>query len=142
MTRPLTREEWAARYLDEYGDLRPAPNNGAEPGQRVMFSDVAAFLDVFPSGVDRLGDPDGEFLTILGGTFDQRSLLPSDADAKLHRYELTGVLPDGWQIEIGTTAPLFGRSGGARYVCVIGANGATMNVFELLDAGVLRELLA
>lgn len=142
MNQALTREEWAARYLDEHGDLRPAPNNGAVAGQRVVFDDIAAFLDVFPAQVDRLGAPDDAFLTILGGTFDQRSLLPSDTSERLHRYEFTGVLPDGWRIEVGTTAPLFGRSGGARYVVVLGANGAQMNVFELLDAGVIHELPA
>jgi hypothetical protein len=138
----LTREEWAARYLDEFGYLRPAPNNGAVSEQRVVFDDIAAFLDAFPAQVDRVGAPDGEFLTILGGTFDQRSQLPSDVSERLHRYEFTGTLPEGWSIELGTTAPLFGRSGGARYVVVHGANGAAMNVFELLDAGVLHELLA
>lgn len=140
MAEALTRETWEARYLDARGYLRPAPNNGAVSGQRVVFTDVSAFLENFPSQVDRLGSPDGEFLTILGGTFDQRGQLPTDVDARLHRYEFTGFLPNGWQIEIGTTDAIFGRGGGARYVCVFGANGAAMNVFELLDVEVLREL--
>jgi hypothetical protein len=138
-TQALTREAWEARYIDERGDLRPAPNDGAVPGQRVEFTDMAEFLKVFPAEVDVLGDPDTEFLTILGGTFDQRSQLPDDASARLHLFTLTGHLPSGWSLEIGTTAPLFGRSGGARYVTIRSANGVRRSVFELLDTGVLVE---
>lgn len=138
MSEPLSREAWGQRYLDEHGYLRAVPGNGSVPGQRVSFSDMPAFLDAFPAQVDRLGAPDGEFLTILGGNFDQRAQLPSDVSARLHRYEFTGDLPTGWSIELGTNAPLFGRGGGARYVVVRSANGVALSVFELLDVGVLR----
>lgn len=139
LTVPFTREGWEARHLDADGNLIPAPDNGAVPGQRVRFHDVQAFLADFPSHVEQVGDPDGEFLTILGGEFDARALLPDDAERNLHAYAFTGHLPAGWQIEIGTTAPIFGRGGGSRYVVVYGANGAKMSVYELLDTGVLTH---
>lgn len=138
-TTALTRAEWEARYLDERGDLRSAPNDGAEPGQRVQFTDIGEFLAHFPAEVDLLGMPDDEFLTILGGTFDQRSQLPDDASARLHAVSFSGVLPAGWSIEVGTTAALFGRGGGARFVTVRAANGVRRSVFDLLDTGVLVE---
>ena len=138
----LTREEWESRYLDAHGNLRPVPHNGGVPGQQVRFTDIAAFLGAFPAEVDVLGTPDDEFLTILGGDFDQRIQLPTDGTAELRGYSFTGALPANWSIELGTNAPAFGRSGGARYVTVITANGTRASVFELLDLGVLVERAA
>lgn len=133
----LTAEDWAARYIDEFGNLRPVPANGGVPDKRVRYSDAQAFIKDFADTIDQVGPPSGEVFTVLGGTFDQRALLPEAADQRLHAYTLTGTLPEGWQIEVGETAPAFGRSGGAMYVVVIGANGQKMNAFELRDTGVL-----
>lgn len=138
----FTREQWEATYLDAHGNLLPVPDNGAVPGQRIQFTDIAAFLGAFPPEVDVLGSPDDEFLTILGGDFDQRIPLPTDSTAELRGYSFTGVLPAKWMIELGTNAPAFGRGGGARYVTVITANGTRASVFELLDLGVLVERAA
>jgi hypothetical protein len=138
--RPLTREAWDARYLDEYGNLRAAPLNGGAPGTRVRFDDIAQFIAAFGDELTRLGSPHGEFFTVLGGDFDQRALLPGAVDARLHTYRLTGVLPAGWVVELGEVAPAYGRGGGARYVLVLGADEQKMNVFELLDAGVIEDV--
>lgn len=138
----LTAEEWAARYIDEYNNLRPAPANGAVPGERVQFSNPGKLTEAFGDTIDRLGTPDGEFFTILGGNFDQRAYLPEAASATLHTYRITGLLPEGWLVELGTNAPAFGHSGGARYVVFIGANGQKMNAFELTDMGVIDEISA
>jgi len=40
---PISREEWAADFLDAKGDLIPAPENGSLPGQRVRFTEIQAF---------------------------------------------------------------------------------------------------
>lgn len=133
----LTAEDWAARYIDEYGNLRPVPANGGVPDKRVRYSDAQAFIKDFSDAIDQVGAPDGEVFTVLGGDFEQRALLPEAANQRLHSYRLSGSLPAGWQIEVGQTAPAFGRSGGAMYVVVLGANGQKMNAFELLDTGVL-----
>lgn len=133
----LTAEDWAARYIDEFGNLRPVPANGGVPGKRVRYTDAEGFIKDFADTVDQVGPPDGEVFTVLGGSFDQRSLLPEAANQQLHTYRLTGHLPKGWQLEVGETAPAFGRSGGAMYVMVFGANGQKMNAFELVDVGVL-----
>ena len=104
----------------------------------MVFRSTEAFGDT----IDRLGTPDGEFFTILGGNFDQRAYLPEAASATLHTYRITGLLPEGWLVELGTNAPAFGHSGGARYVVFIGANGQKMNAFELTDMGVIDEISA
>lgn len=137
----LTREEWAALYLDPKGDLVPVPNNGSLPGRRVQFTDIAEYLKAVQSTQDVLGDPLSEFLTMTGGSFSQRNQLPDDANdsiAKLLSVEFTGVLPDNWSIEVGQNAPAFGQEGGAYYSVILGANGAKMCLFEAIDAGVLR----
>lgn len=138
MSTPLTREDWAARYLDEHGNLRPVPNDGAVPGTRVRFDSVEKLAESFSSEVTRLGSPEGEFFTILGGDFDQRASLPDASTDRLHTYVFTGTLPTGWTIEVGRTAPAFGRSGGALYLVVVGRNGQRLNAFELVELGVLR----
>ncbi len=89
--------------------------------------------------MDRLGSPHGEFLNILGGTYDQRGHLPDETAERFHKYEFMGLMPEGWEVEIGDNAPMFGRSGGAYYVVVLSANGQKRNMQELLDVGVLRE---
>lgn len=138
---PMTREEWAAEYLDAQGDLIPVADNGSLPGKRVRFTDVEAFLAAAAPQQDVLGDPLSEFLTLSGGSFDQRIALPDDSDAavaRLVRVEYTGRLPEGWSIEVGQNAPAYGRGGGAYYSVVLDANGMKRNVFELTDVGVLR----
>ncbi|WP_207454264.1 glycohydrolase toxin TNT-related protein [Herbiconiux sp. SYSU D00978] len=136
----LTRADWEARYLDEYGNLRPAPMNGGVPGTRVRFDDIGKLIDAFGSELTRLGSPHGEFFTILGGDFDQRAPLPSAAQDRLHTYRMTGVLPQGWVVELGEVAPAYGRGGGARYVLFLGPDEQKMNGFELLDAGVIEDV--
>lgn len=138
---PMTREEWAAEFLDANGDLIPAPDNGSLPGKRVRFTEIDAFLRAAAPQQDVLGDPLAEFLTLTGGSFDQRIQLPDDMNAdqsRLIRVAYTGRLPEGWSIEIGQNAPAFGRGGGAYYSVVLDANGMKRNVFELVDVGVLR----
>ncbi len=139
--RALTRDEWAALYLDAKGDLVPAANNGSLPGRRVQFTDIAELLKAFPATQDVLGDPLSEFLTMTGGSFSQRLQLPDDANesiAKLLTVEFTGFLPENWMVEVGQNAPDFGQEGGAYYSVILGANGAKMCLFEAIDAGVLR----
>lgn len=138
----LTAEGWAARYIDSYNSLRPVPANGGVPDKRVSTDRITALIEAFGDTIDRVGDPSGEFFTILGGSFDQRALLPEAASARLHTYRITGTLPAGWQVELGENAPAFGRSGGARYVVFLGANGQKMNAFELVDVGVLDDITA
>ncbi|MFC8681187.1 hypothetical protein ACFT30_06650 [Microbacterium ureisolvens] len=140
-TAPMTREEWAAAYLDGKGDLIPAPDNGSLPGKRVRFTEIEAFLRSAAARQDVLGDPLAEFLTMTGGSFDQRIQLPDDMNADQSRLiplEYTGLLPAGWSVEVGQNAPAYGRGGGAYYSVVLDANGMKRNVFELLDVGVLR----
>ena len=71
---PISREEWAADFLDAKGDLIPAPENGSLPGKRVRFTEIEAFLRAAAPQQDVLGDPLAEFLTPTGGSFDQRIL--------------------------------------------------------------------
>lgn len=137
----LTREEWAALYLDFKGDLIPAANNGSLAGHRVQFTDIAEYMKVIDPAQDVLGDPLSEFLTMTGGSFSQRIQLPDDANesiARLIPVEFTGQLPEGWMVEVGQNAPAFGQEGGAYYSVVLGSNGAKMCLFEAIDAGVLR----
>ncbi len=136
----LTQEDWNARYLDGFNNLIPPGMNGAVPDQCVFFSKIDKFIENFGKRVDRLGGPDGEFLTILGGNYDQRGHLPDAVSAKFHAYEFTGELPDHWEVELAKTAPIFGRAGGAMYVVVLSANGQKLSIQELLDVGVLNEL--
>ena len=107
----------------------------------MRFTESEAFLRAAAPQQDVLGDPLAEFLTLTGGSFDQRIQLPDDMSAdqsRLIRVEYTGLLPAGWSIEIGQNAPAYGRGGGAYYSVVLDANGMKRNVLELVDVGVLR----
>ena len=138
---PLTREQWAALFLDGNGDLIPAADNAAVPDRRARFTKMSAFLEAVAPAQDVFGDPLAEFLTMTGGDFDQRLQLPDDmvdGRSRLIQVEYTGFLPAGWSIEVGQNAPAFGRAGGAYYSVVLDADGMKRNVFELTDVGVLR----
>lgn len=137
----LTREEWAARYLDSQGNLIPVPNNGGVPDRRIRFTEVDKYLEAVEPKQDVLGDPLAEFFTMTGGSFDERIQLPDDmqdAVASLIRIEYTGRLPEGWSIEVGQNAPAYGRGGGAYYSTVLDRQGMRRNLFELIDLGVIR----
>lgn len=137
----LTQEQWAALYLDSQGNLIPAPNNGSLPGKRIVFTEISKFLEAVEPRQDVLGDVLSEYFTMTGGSFDQRCQLPDDMNAdiaKLIRVEYTGMLPGGWQIEVGQNAPAFGREGGAYYSTVLDQQGMRRNLSELVDVGVIR----
>lgn len=137
----LSREEWASLYLDGQGNLIPAPNNGSVEGKRIRFTEISKFLETVDPRQDVLGDMLSEFFTMTGGTFDERCQLPDDMNqdiAKLVRIEYTGVLPEGWSIEVGQNAPAYGRGGGAYYSAVLDRQGMRRNLSELVDQGVIR----
>jgi hypothetical protein len=140
-TTAMSRDEWAAHYLDAKGDLIPVPDNGSVAGRRVRFTSITAFLEAADSRQDVLGDPLSEFLALNGGSFDERVQLPDDMNAdqsRLIRVEYTGFLPQGWSVEVGQNAPAYGRAGGAYYSVVLDAAGMKRNIFELVDVGVVR----
>lgn len=130
-----------ARHLDPQGLLVPAPHNGSVVGKRVRFTDVNKFLEVAPAEQEVYGDPLAEFLTMTGGSFDER-LQPADVfppeTLVLITVTFTGYLPNGWSIEVGQNAPAYGCNGGAYYSVVLDRQGAKKNLLELKDVGVVN----
>ena len=136
---PLTAEEWRQRYIDPNGKPRWPPNAGAVPGSRHTFTSLDDFRAAYGSDVDRIGEPDGEYLGIPpGSAWGQRGLQPGSMSSKLHGYELTGDLPRGWHIEVSTIAEAFGQPGGGIQAVVLDETGTLVLVEDLIERGVLQ----
>lgn len=140
---PLTQAEYDRRYVhpgtnwDNY-----PPNDGAVRGTRVEYVDGAAFVRDYGSHVDRVGEPGGKYLGLqpdgVAATFEERGLPVGSLGYKLYDYELTGLLPRGWKIEISEIAPAFGQRGGGFQLLIRDEGGVIMTVDDLLDRGVLK----
>ncbi|WP_432540843.1 TNT domain-containing protein [Kineococcus sp. SYSU DK002] len=137
---PLTQEEWAARYLHQDGSRRWPPNDGAVPGTKILYDDLAAFKDTFGSRFDRIGPPTGGYLGIPPGTpYGDRALPPYTMGADLHEYSLGGEMPDWMRIEVSEIAPAFGQPGGGRQVRFMDTrNDAEVSVEDLKRMEVLK----
>ncbi len=142
---PYSRGQYDERFVNPDDWPRYPPNNGAVAGTTVSTTDVGAFAREHGRFVDRIGYERGGYLAVdpAGGpvSFEQRSLPAGDVAKPHHRYEFTGHLPDGWQIETSQVAPWFGRQGGATQVRVIMSNGRAARIEDLLDSEyyVLRQ---
>ena len=72
--RPLTREEWEARYTDASGRPVYPGNEGATPGRRYDFTSVDEFTTHYGDLLDRMGARRGEFMSFPGTPFEARAL--------------------------------------------------------------------
>ncbi len=54
-----------------------------------------------------------------------------------YKYQLTGLLPPGWSIEVSEVAPAFGRPGGATQLRFFDHDDITVAIGKLLDVGAL-----
>ncbi|SKP52322.1 TNT domain-containing protein [Mycobacteroides abscessus] len=113
------------------------PNDGFPPG----YAPQPAHL---PAGtiIDRFGGETGSYLAPDGAHFADRALMPESVGSQYHRYMITGEpLPPGLQIVEGPVAPWFGQtpSPGATQYMIVGSDGATPSVEELIRRGYLTE---
>lgn len=142
---PLTKEQYDERYreLQDNGEVwdKYPPNAGAVSGTRVRFDSIRAFIEFFGAKVDRVGWPGGEYLGImehgLPAPFEARGLPLSSLEKPYYQYNLTGVLPEGWSIEVSEIAPAFGRDGGGLQLVVYNRAGREVTVEDLIESKVL-----
>lgn len=97
-----------------------------------------------PAGtiLDRFGGETGSYLAPDGAHFADRALMPESVGSQYHRYMITGEpLPPGLRIVEGPVAPWFGQtpSPGATQYMIVGSDGATPSVEELIRRGYLTE---
>ncbi len=116
-------------------------NDGATPGTRIRCTEAKAAIDCYGLDVDRIGDPDGSrmwfFVDGRPAWFEERSLPVSSLAKHYYKYQLTGLLPPGWSIEVSEVAPAFGRPGGATQLRFFDHDDITVAIGKLLDVGAL-----
>ncbi|BBZ79954.1 hypothetical protein MANY_52910 [Mycolicibacterium anyangense] len=142
----LTKEQYDARYRElqpngEVWDNYP-PNTGAAADTRVRFSSIRAVIEHFGSKLDRIGWPGGEYLGIMENgvpaAFEARGLPIGSLDKPYYQYTLTGLLPDGWSVEVSEIAPAFGRDGGGMQLVFFNSRGVAVSVEDLIKGKVLE----
>ncbi len=134
---PLTERGWAVRYTTADGGPRWPPNGGAVAGTRVAYDDLDAFVGAYGADLDRIGGEGGQYLGVpVGVAWRRRSLAPYSLGLAVHRYEVTGALPEGWSVEVSTIAPALGQPGGGTQVRFIDAQGQPVSVADLTDPAV------
>jgi hypothetical protein len=123
-------------------------NDGAVPGTKVSYHSMDPFIrdygvpadGVVP--VDRLGKIDGDYLGVMSdgvpAPFEDRSLPIYNLTQPYREYVLTGSLPEGWTIEVSEVAPAFARDGGGIQILVRDADGTSVTVSGMREAGILR----
>ena len=70
----------------------------------------------------------------------ERSLPIGSFYQKLYDYRLTGYPPEGWRMDVSTTAPGFGRAGGAQQLQFFDELGEAVSIKRADDEGVLEVL--
>jgi hypothetical protein len=128
---PYTRAEWEERYVGPDGYPIYPGNDGAVVGTRVEYTDMAAFQRDYGTTLDRMGGPNGAFLSPEGVPFESRALPGSNLNAGYHVYDLADELPPGVRVEVSEVAPAFGREGGGIQVRFIDADGNPLRVNQL-----------
>ncbi len=97
----LSKTEYDERYVQSYKDWDRFPgNNGAAPDTIVSYTDPTAAISDYGPYVDRLGEPDGRYLSFfVEGTrpasFEERALPIGSLEHDHYQYKLTGTLPKG-----------------------------------------------
>ena len=135
--RPLSREEWEARYTDASGRPVYPGNDGAVPGRRYDFTSVDEFTTHYGDLLDRMGGRQGDFMAFPGTPFEARSLPGSSLGQPYLTMQLTGDLPPNLRLEVSEVAPAFGREGGGLQVRVLDADGTALSVKELEERGII-----
>lgn len=140
---PLSRQEYFERYTQRDGFSAYPPNGGAVPGTEKTFTDIGDYIAEHGRDVDRIGFESGGFLATgkqPPWTFDQRALPVPSLGLDYHQYTLTGTMPAGVTIEVGTVAPAFGHGGGGVQLLFIDpVKEREMTIDELKRAGVLTD---
>ena len=133
-TDPVTGKHW-----DDY-----PPNDGAVPGSRRDYDDLAAYVREHGNDLDRIGKETGNYLGVMEGgrpaTFEQRGLPVNSLELPYYSYRLADSWPPGienWTIEYSKIAPAFGRPGGGYQLLIRDQEGVIVPVKELLEAKVL-----
>ncbi|MFF9564970.1 glycohydrolase toxin TNT-related protein [Leifsonia sp. NPDC014704] len=148
---PYTKAEYEERFTEAKTDPitgdhwdRYPPNDGAVPGTRRDYRDLAAYIRDWGSALDRIGKDNGNFLGVMRdgqpASFEQRSLPVNSLEQRYHSYRLAEEWPPGtenWSIEHSKIARAFGRPGGGHQVLVRDQEGNKVTVKKLLDRGVL-----
>lgn len=96
-----------------------------------------------PAGtpMDRFGSPFGAWTSPDGTPFPERALPPDSATKPYYQYVVADPtkLPPGFRIEQSGVAPWFHQPGGGIQYRIIGPDGNSAQVNDLLNSGYLRE---
>lgn len=96
-----------------------------------------------PAGtpMDRFGSPFGAWTSPEGTPFPERALPPDSATKPYYQYVVADPtkLPPGFRIEQSDVAPWFHQPGGGIQYRIIGPDGKSARVNDLLNSGYLRE---
>ncbi len=142
----LTKAQYDERYTQvrpdgDVWDLYP-PNRGAVPGTRAAYGSAQAFIEDFGNRIDRVGGIEGKYFGVLENgmpaSFEERSLPVASLGEPYLQYRLSGMLPEGWTIEVSEVAPAFGRDGGGLQMVILNNKGEAVPVHLLLRTGVIE----
>jgi hypothetical protein len=137
---PYSREDWETRYIKPDGSLRYPGNEGAVLGRRLDFTSVAEFQAQYNDMLDRMGDDNGKFMSMVDTPFEQRALPPGSLSAPYTTLQLTGELPSGYRIEISQVEPAFGQPGGGQQVRILDPNGQALSIADLKREGIIDKV--
>ncbi|TFC95932.1 MULTISPECIES: TNT domain-containing protein [Cryobacterium] len=138
---PYTREQYEERYVTADGGTDWPGNAGAAPGSIVRYSSVEALVRDYPgtTQLDRIGKPGGDYLTVRGTPFEERSLTPGHLRSEIHQYDVVGEIGSGIRIEISEIAPAFGRPGGGLQLRFFEVGELkAMSVTDAMRLGILK----
>jgi hypothetical protein len=150
---PLSKLEYDERFTDaridprtgHHRDIYP-PNDGAVPGTRRDYHDLAAYVREHGDAVDRIGKETGKYLGVRRGgkpdSFEQRSLPVNSLEHPYFSYRLADNWPPGtenWAVEHSQIPPGFGRPGGGYQLLFRDQDGAEVTVRKLVRQGVLVD---
>jgi hypothetical protein len=92
--------------------------------------------------IDRFGGPFGSWLSPDGTPFAERALPPDSAMKPYFQYAVDdpAKLPSGFRIEQSQVAPWFHQPGGGIQYRIIGPDGKSASVNDLLESGYLKDL--
>ncbi|MGH1522555.1 glycohydrolase toxin TNT-related protein [Leifsonia sp. L25] len=150
---PYSKAEYDGRFTDAQTDPvtghhwdRYPPNDGAVPGTRRDYHDLAAYVRDHGIAVDRIGEPTGEYLGVMRNgkpaSFEQRSLPVNSLEQPYYTYRVADEWPpgtEGWSIEYSEIDRGFGRRGGGSQLFIRDQRGKPVKVEKLLESGVLVQ---
>jgi hypothetical protein len=118
-----------------------ASDDGALAGTKVAFSDLEKYERFYGHLLDRIGDEDGRYLSVMEdgkfASWEGRSMHIDSLGKPLHSYSI-GRLPEGWKIEVSEIEPAVGQPGGAMQVRILNSQKDVMTVEDLLRLRILR----